>query len=174
MNKPNLSEIFRSGTRNADGVLDADAIIALANGQSTTDADGINASAAHRDLIRFARELETESAALSSDVTAALRAAQPAHRRNSTSQRATHGQRHWRIASALAASFVAAIAIWSSHRITSDAHQSHLTASVQSSDRIFTAFDDRAMANNVKRGDDHIFRNDFRPDEIFNARHNDG
>jgi hypothetical protein len=175
MNKPNLSEIFRNGTRNADGVLDADAIVALANGQSIDDADRINASAEHRDLIRFARDLQSESAFLSADVAAALRAEQSMHRRTGTSQRAAHGQRRWRIASALAASFIAAIAIWSSRHVIAPLPSSvPATAAVHAPDRIFSGLNERVMANNSQHADDRIFHADFVPDEIFSARHNDG
>jgi hypothetical protein len=174
MNK-NLSEIFRNGTRNAHGVLDADAIVALASGQPTDDADRINASAAHRDLIRFARDLQSESAFLSADVAAALRAEPSTHRRSGTSQRAAHGQRRWRIASAVAAMFIAVVAIWSSHRVTSPTPSTAPEmAAVQAPDRIFSGLNERAMANNTQRADDRIFHADFVPDEIFNARHNDG
>ncbi|MEP6482806.1 MAG: hypothetical protein ABJB01_00045 [Rudaea sp.] len=175
MNKPSLSHIFRNGTRSAEGVLDAEAILALANGQQTADADRIHASIAHRDLIRFARDLQNESAALSTDVALAFAAEQPAHRRSNTSQRSAHGQRRWRIASAVAATFVAAIAIWSSHRVSTPAPSTTATAATaRAPDHIFAAFDDRAMANNNSRADDRIFHADFVPDEIFNSRHNDG
>src|SRR4051812_26951485 len=114
MNKPNLSHIYRSGTRNAAAdALDVEAIAWLAGG-SATDAqlDRIASSALHADLIHFARDLENESIELSASVSGLLRADSAAHRRANPARRSANGRRGWRIASAIAASFVAAVVVW--------------------------------------------------------------
>jgi hypothetical protein len=171
MNKPNLSDIYRIGLREqGNGVIDADTVIAIANGQSTPDA--IAASPVQADLIRFSRDLETESAALSSNIEAVIRSDYGSHRRG-TAQRTARGQRRWRLVSALAASFVAAIAIWSMHSVA-PMHSGATTASVQSHDRIFSALDDRGLANNANTRGDEIFNSSRSSDVIFNAGHNDG
>ena len=120
MSKPNLSHIYRNGTRNtAADTLDAEAIAWLAGG-SATDAqlDRIASSALHADLIHFARDLESESIELSESVSGLLRADSPAHRRANPMRRSANARRGWRIASALAASFVAAVG-WKPERALS-------------------------------------------------------
>ena len=95
MNKPNLSHIYRNGTRNAAAdALDAEAIAWLAGG-SATDAqlDRIASSALHADLIHFARDLENESITLSESVNGLLRADGAAHRRANPLRRSASGRR---------------------------------------------------------------------------------
>src|ERR1700760_2846094 len=107
MSKPNLSHIYRNGTRNAAAdALDAEAIAWLAGG-SATDAqlDRIASSALHADLIHFARDLESESIELSDSVNGLMRADAAEHRRHASLRRSASGRRTWRIASAIAASF---------------------------------------------------------------------
>src|SRR3978361_836551 len=137
-NKPNLSHIYRNGTRNAAAdALDAEAIAWLAGG-SATDAqlDRIASSALHADLIHFARDLENQSIELSESVSGLLRADGSAHRRANPQRRSANGRRGWRIASAIAASFVAAVAFWSAGWM----HQSTpLHAPSAASDQIFSA-----------------------------------
>lgn len=167
MNKPNLSDIYRNGTRRAEtDSLDADAILWLADG-SATDAqlDRVAASALHADLIHFARDLESESVALSASVEGLLRADSAAHRRAIPARRTASGRRGWRIASAVAASFVAAVVFWSAGRM--QPHQSAET--MASSDRIFSSFDERQFAQEPGRTD-RIFNGAFHSDEIFNSR----
>src|ERR1700759_1053081 len=166
MNKPNLSHIYRSGTRNAAAdALDAEAIAWLAGG-SATDAqlDRIASSALHADLIHFARDLESESIELSESVSGLLRADSPAPRRPNPMRRSANARRGWRIASALAASFVAAVVFWNAGRM-----QPHPSAPAMASDRIFNALDEHELAQQSARPD-HIFNGAFHSDEIFNSR----
>ncbi len=167
MNKPNLSHIYRNGTRRAQtDSLDADAILWLAEG-SGTDAqlDRVAGSALHADLIHFARDLENESVALSASVEGLLRADSAAHRRAIPSRRTASGRRGWRVASAVAASLVAAVVFWNAGRM--QPHPSVETAAT--SDRIFGSFEERQLAQQAARAD-HIFNGAFHSDEIFNSR----
>jgi hypothetical protein len=169
MNKPNLSEIYRNGLRQNDQALNSAEVIALADGQSPGNADAIAASPLQADLARFSRDLETESAALSANVTALLGDRNATHRRDA--RRVTHGgQRRWRVASALAASVMAAVAIWSSQHL-SPSHSTAMVASVQAPDHIFSALGDTSVAS---RGDEIFSSSQARPDIIFSAGHNDG
>jgi hypothetical protein len=168
MSKPNLSHIYRNGTRNAAAdSLDAEAIAWLAGG-SATDAqlDRIASSALHADLIHFARDLENESIALSESVSGLLRADGTAHRRGNPMRRSASGRRGWRIASAIAASFVAAAVLWNVGKM--QPHQS-TPAATASTDRIFSGFDEHELAQQPARPD-HIFNGAFHADEIFNSR----
>ncbi len=167
MSKPNLSHIYRNGTRNAAAdKLDVEAIAWLAGG-SATDAqlDRVASSALHADLIHFARDLENESVALSASVGGLLRADGVAHRRSNPVRRSANGRRGWRIASAIAASFVAAVVFWNVGKMQS--HQS-APATMAMSDRIFTALEDRGLAQ--QSAPDQIFNGAFHADEIFNSR----
>jgi hypothetical protein len=170
MSKPNLSHIYRNGTRNAAAdALDAEAIAWLAGGSATDEQlDRVAGSALHADLIHFARDLETESAALSESVTGLLRADGAAHRRANPLRRSANGRRGWRIASAIAASFVAAVAFWSAGRMQPQQSAS-VNASTAMTDHIFNALDERALAQQSARPD-RIFNGAFHADEIFNSR----
>src|SRR3569833_3067435 len=119
MNKPNLGHIYRNGTRNAAAdALDAEAIAWLAGG-SATDAqlDRIASSALRADLIHFARDLENESITLSESVNGLLRADGAMHRRGNPLRRSANGRRGWRVASAIAASLVAAVVFWNAGKV---------------------------------------------------------
>ena len=169
MNKPNLSEIYRNGLRQNGRGLDADAANALADGQTPAEADVRAASPLQADLARFSRELESESAALSANVSALLGHRNATHRRDA--RRVTHGgQRRWRLASALAAGVMAAVAVWSSQHLTTS-HSTAMVASVQAPDHIFSALGDTSLAS---RGDEIFSSSQSRPDIIFSASHNDG
>ena len=159
MNKPNLSEIYRDGLRQSERsrVLDSDGTPATSPMQA--------------DLARFSRELEIESAALSSNVTALLGNSNVTHRRGSA-QRTAHGQRRWRVASAMAAGVMAAVAIWSAQRISSP-HREPTLANAQTPDRIFSALSDNSVASIHVRGDE-IFNSTERGDVIFSAGYNGG
>jgi hypothetical protein len=168
MTKSNLSHIYRNGTRRtAADSIDADLITWLADGSATDEQlDRIGGSALHSDLIHFARELETESAALSESVSGLLHADGAAHRRANFVRRSANGRRGWRIASAIAASFVAAVVFWSAGWM----HQSTpLHAPSAASDQIFSALGDRELAQQPARPD-RIFNGAFHSDEIFNSR----
>jgi hypothetical protein len=163
MSKPKLSEIYRNGVPSrSDAVSDVDQIIAE-----------IPRSPLQRDLIRFARDLEPESAALSADLESVLNGGRVARHRRFAAQRSRHGRRSWRIASALAASLIAAVAVWTTTRIN-HSHPSTTAATVES-DRIFSGLNEESVATKSSMNHDQIFRGDFVPDEIFNSgRHNDG
>jgi len=169
MSKPNLSHIYRSGTRNAAAdALDAEAIAWLAGG-SATDAqlDRIASSALHADMIHFARDLENESITLSESVNGLLRADAAAHRRANPVRRSANGRRGWRIASAVAASFVAAVVFWNAGKMKP--HQSAPSGETTlASDRIFNALDEHELAQQSARPD-RIFRGAFHSDEIFKS-----
>ena len=170
MSKPNLSHIYRNGTRNAAAdALDAEAIAWLAGG-SATDAqlDRVASSALHADLIHFARDLETESMTLSESVNGLLRADGAMHRRANPVRRSANGRRGWRIASAIAASFVAAVVMWNMGRMQPHPSAQGDTATL-ASDRIFNALDDQELAQQSQRPD-QIFNGAFHSDEIFNSR----
>ena len=174
MNKPNLSEIYRNGAPSrSDAASDVDHV----------DIDQIIAefprSPLQRDLIRFARDLEPESASLSADLESVLNGGRVARHRRFAGQRSAHGRRSWRIASALAASLIAAVAVWTGVR-TNHPSPSTTVAAV-ASDRIFSSINEDSVAtkSSMRRdatsSHDQIFRGDFVPDEIFNAtRHNNG
>ena len=166
MSKPNLSHIYRNGTRRVDAdALDADAIASLAGGATVDDQlDSVAASALNSDLIHFARDLERDSAALSESVTGLLRADGASHRRAAPARRSANGRRGWRVASAIAASLVAAVVIWS-------ANLQHRSAplNTSASDRIFSSLSDHDLAQQPMQSD-RIFHGDFRSDEIFKSR----
>ena len=82
-------------------------------------------------------------------------------------RRSANGRRGWRIASAIAASFVAAVVFWSAGKM-----QPHSSAPVSTAaatpDHIFTALDEREFAQQSRP--DRIFNGAFHADEIFNSR----
>jgi hypothetical protein len=161
MTKQQLSEIYRNGMQNSsDASADVDQIIAQ-----------IPRSPLQRDLIRFERDLEPESAQLSASLESVLNSDVVVHRQRFATQRSARGRRTWRIASALAASLIAAVAVWNGTNL----NRSHPSAPVASAsgDRIFSSFDEESVA--IKSGSDKIFNGDFRTDEIFSSsRHNNG
>ena len=163
MNKPNLGEIYRNGaTSRSEALSDVDQIIAE-----------IPRSPLQRDLIRFARDLEPDSAALSANLESVLNGGGVARHRRFAAQRSAQGRRTWRIASALAASLIAAVAVWSGVGFDHP-HSSTTTASV-ASDRIFSSLNEESIATKSPASRDQIFHGDFVPDEIFNSGgHNDG
>ncbi len=162
MNKPTLSEIYRNGMQNSsDASADVDQIIAQ-----------IPRSPLQRDLIRFARDLEPESAQLSANLESVLNSDVVVHRRRLATQRSARGRRTWRIASALAASLIAAVAVWSGSNLNRS-HSSARTQAAATGDRIFSSFNEGAVA--TRSSSDKIFRGDFHTDEIFSSsRNNNG
>jgi hypothetical protein len=161
MNKPILSDIYRNGMQStSDATADVDQLIAQ-----------IPRSPLQRDLIRFARDLEPESAQLSASLESVLNSDVVVHRNRFAAQRSARGRRTWRIASALAASLIAAVVVWSGSNLNRS-HPSEPTASV-GGDRIFSSFNENSVA--TQSGSDKIFTGDFRTDEIFSSsRHNNG
>ena len=131
--------------------------------------------------MRFSRELEPASAQLSADLAAAFAAPlSAAHRRAGTPRRTVAASRRWRGVAALAASLIAAVAVWSTHRTgslgnTPTAQNSTVpSATMPAADRIFAAFDERATASRATPAGDEIFRDKFLSDEIFNSKMHDG
>jgi hypothetical protein len=163
MTRPSLTQLYRrfSGTAVAVSSVDAD-------------------------LMRFSRELEPASAQLSADLAEALASSSPvAHRRTNTSSRhaVAASRRRRGVAAALAASLIAAVALWSAHRSVGvgDMPVAQNNPQINSSviaptsapvaDRIFAMFDDHSMASRTAPVRDEIFRGQFVPDEIFNSKH---
>jgi hypothetical protein len=133
------------------------------------------------ELMRFSRDLEPASAQLSADLVAVLASSSSAaHRRTAAPRRVIAASRRWRGVAALAASLIAAVAVWSTHRtamigIMPSAQNSTVPSTGKpASDRIFAAFDEHAMASRAKSAGDEIFRGQFMPDEIFNSKTHDG
>jgi hypothetical protein len=164
MNKSTLSEIYLNGApdRSKPGAdvdqLDIDQLIAQ-----------VPRSSLQRDLIRFARDLEPESVALSANLESVLNGRGNAHRHRPATRRSAQGRRHWRIASALAASLIAAVALWNAGTFS----RSHVPMPTSvANDRIFSGLNDSSVATQNAPGRDEIFKADFRADEIFNASRN--
>jgi hypothetical protein len=136
----------------------------------------IASSPARAELLRLRRELEPASAQLSAEIVVLFNAygASAAHRRADTSRRAAAGTRRWRVVAAFAATLVAAVVVWGTHRGNlPTAPQNAPQANAQGApDRIFSGFNERAVA--TKNAGDEIFRGEFRSDEIFNSRTHDG
>jgi hypothetical protein len=153
MNRPSLSQLYRRFAGNAAAPL------------SVQDAD----------LMRFSRDLEPVSAQLSADLSAALAASPAQHRRTDTSRRIATSRR-WRGAAALAASLIAAIAVWSAYRPVAirDMPTAQNVPAAAVNDRIFAGLDDNSVASRDAPVGDEIFRSEFLPDEIFNSKVHDG
>jgi len=153
MTRPSLTQLYRRFAGSAVAI-------------SSTDAD----------LMRFSRELEPASAQLSADLAEVFASSAPvAHRRADNSRRAVAASRRRRGIAALAASLIAAVAVWSTHRTVGDMpnaqNNSASVAGKPATDRIFAALEDRAMASRAAPASDEIFRGQFVPDEIFNSKH---
>lgn len=142
-------------------------------------------SSTDADLMRFSRELEPASAQLSADLAEAFAASTPAaHRRAdtsraNTSRRAVAASRGRRGVATLAASLIAAVAVWSAHRSANIGEmpvaQSNPAAKhAPAADRIFATFDEHTMASRAAPAGDQIFRGQFVPDEIFKSKTHDG
>lgn len=157
MTRPSLTQLYRRFAGNAVAISSSDA-----------------------DLMRFSRELEPVSAQLSADLAEAFASSMPvAHRRANVSRRAVAASRRWRGIAALAASLIAAVAVWGVHRSVtiSDmplAQNNPAATQAPADDRIFAAFDEHAMASRLAPASDEIFRGQFVPDEIFNSKMHDG
>jgi len=167
--KPTLANLYRQATRAADSVLpDADTLTALARGERPADAERIVAavaqSALQSDLLHFTRALEPASSALSDDI-AALFGERGTHPRARPARVAAGRWRNARrIGLGLAAAMVAVVAIWSQqHKAVAPAP---IVKSTPAQDRIFAAFDERAM---VKNQPDQIFNGSFKGDVIFRS-----
>lgn len=176
MNKPTLANLYRQATRAAAGsaLPDADTLVALARGERPADAERLVAeiaqSALQSDLLHFTRALEPASNVLSAELAAAFGEdrARIAHARVDASPARVAAGR-WRslrrIGLGLAAAMVAAVAMWSQqHRAVVEPVV--VAKSSPAQDRIFAAFNDRAIAKNQS---DEIFNGSFRGDVIFRS-----
>ena len=174
MNKPSLSRILRSHAQAGD-LVEIDALLALAHGERPADAEGVLAEIARSplngDLLRFARDLEPASAALSEELASALSGTAQSHR-NAGLQRMAHRRaRRWRVGAALAASLLAAVAVWNVQRVQKTSPASApLAQTPVAPDRIFASMNDRPTS---VRGDE-IFRAEFPVDRIFSWNDHDG
>jgi len=162
MTRPSLTQLYRRFSGTAVAVSSADA-----------------------DLMRFSLELEPASAQLSADLAEAFASSTPVvHRRAetsraNTSRRAVAASRRRRGVAALAASLIAAVAVWSAHRsvtigdmpVAQNNPAVATPRSAPAADRIFAAFDEHTMASRAAPASDEIFRGRFVPDEIFNSKH---
>jgi hypothetical protein len=167
--KPTLANLYRQATRAADSAVpDVDTLAALARGERPADAERVVAevaqSALQSDLLHFTRALEPASSALSEEI-AAMFGERAAHPRARTARVAAGRWRNARrVGLGLAAAMIAAVAIWSQqHTVVAPTPSAKITPA---QDRIFAAFDDRAM---VKNQPDQIFNGSFKSDVIFRS-----
>ena len=174
MSKPSLSRIFRDHAGAGD-LAEIDVLLALAHGERPADAEHVLAEIARSplngDLLRFARDLEPAAATLSTELATAMRESQQFHR-NADAQRPVHGvARRWRVGAALAASLLAAVAVWNVQRVQKASPASApLAQTPVAPDRIFASMNDRSTA---VRGDE-IFRAEFPVDKIFSWNEHGG
>ena len=177
MNKSTLTQLYHQHLRRNASVPDVDIVLSLARGERPAEGavTQMADSASAGDLLRFARDLEPASTQLNADLTKLFNLT-PAHRRQQPSRRIAHATRRWRVAAALAASLIGAVALWTLHhaQVQTPMSAAVLAHSAAPSDRIFAGFNEKNIAaSNDKRGDE-IFRARFMPDEIFNSKGNDG
>jgi len=175
INKPTLANLYRQATRTTAGsaLPDVETLVALARGERPADAERIVAevaqSALQSDLLHFTRALEPATNALSAELAATFGEDRVplSHGRGYVAHARTASGR-WRnmrrVGLGLAAAMIAAVAIWSQqHHATTSAPMAQ-TAPTQ--DRIFAAFDDRALVGNQT---DEIFNGSFKGDVIFRS-----
>jgi hypothetical protein len=174
-----IANLYRRFTRRDHAAAElpsVDALIGLTEGDAGADAERTLADAGryglHADLLRFARDLAPESARLGVELERAFdthggRAGQRRDRRAAQPPR-----RDWlRLASAVAAGLVVAIAAWTyRHDQVAPSQESVAAAKAPKPDRIFAALDDRGAAS---RGDE-IFHGAFKSDSIFGSKFNGG
>jgi anti-sigma-K factor RskA len=177
--KPDVAKLYRRFTRSRAVIAslpEADALLALADGQHNDETERLLADVArsgmHADLLRFTRALEPESARLGVELERALEgpAADHARGRRRGAHVATPRRAWLRVASSLAAALVVAIAVWSVQR-TPTAEPVTAAVKAPKPDRIFAATEDGPAG--AQRGD-RIFHDDFKVDEIFKAKFSDG
>jgi hypothetical protein len=181
--KPTLAGIYRRFTRSGAPreLPDVDALLALAEGERSSDTERLLGDVAHSglhaDLLRFARALAPESARLGVRLEHAFDEMQRAgHRRvdSRTPRRAARRHGGLRTVASLAACLLVAMAVW----LLQPAHKpapAPGTAKAapatlhRTDDRIFAAVD----ASRQGHGD-VIFRAQFASDRIFTAKFNGG
>lgn len=166
MTKPSLSQLYQVLTApqslSARALVDADTALRAAAGrivphERTEVVDALAGSAAHADLVRLLGALEPSSAQLAH----CLAQAAPTHGLRERSQRSAHGrrgrERGWQWG-AMAASVVAALALFAAHSgqhtpMASQSALAHLQVAAAQPDSIFAAVETQPSA----RGD-QIFR----------------
>jgi hypothetical protein len=182
MIKPELANLYRRFTRRqpvTTALPQVDALLALAEGEHGTDTErmltDVGRSGVHADLLRFARDLAPESARLGVQLEQAFEASLPGHRRAQRTARPVAPQRSWlRLGSAIAASLLVAVAVWSLQRSHTGAPPVVAAAAVDPAlpDRIFASLGSELRPANQKH--DAIFRADFNRDKIFKTQFSDG
>jgi hypothetical protein len=179
--KPTLAGIYRRFTRSGAPreLPDVDALLALAEGERSSDTERLLGDVAHSglhaDLLRFARALAPESARLGVRLEHAFDEMQRAGHRRVDSRRIPrraarlHGA--LRMAASLAACLIVALAVW----LLQPAHTPAPVAATpappaldRAHDRIFAAVDASPGHRDV------IFRAEFTSDRIFTAKFNNG
>lgn len=134
----------------------------------------IAASPARARLQALRHDLQPLSAQLSDDLNHLFANAHATHRYAGVSRRAAHASRRWRAIAAIAASFIAVVAVWTM-RHESVPTQTATAVVANAPDRIFAALDDAKAAHGNTAARDEIFRGNFLPDEIFNSsKHHQG
>ena len=173
--RPDVAKLYRRFTRSRAATAplpEADALLALADGQHNDDTERLLADVArsgvHADLLRFTHALAPESARLGVQLEQALERPGADHaRRGRQLTHAAAPQRGWlRIAASVAAGLIVAVAVFSVQRTHSPATLNAANTTAKT-DRIFAALDNRTSAHT--RGGDRIFNGDFKSDEIFKA-----
>jgi hypothetical protein len=174
MNKPDLANLYRRFTRNrvpdpALPELDADALVALAEGEHSEQTERLlndaGRSGLHADMLRFAHALRPESARLGAELEQAFEATAPQHRgAGRATWAAAAPRRPLRIAGALAASLLAAVVVWTYQQKSVTPPAPVASVKAPQEDRIFAALDERSAAG---KGADRIFHGGFVGDKIF-------
>ena len=168
--KRSLSQLYRrfAGSHALPSVPEPDDVLALSRIAHSDEA----AAPLCADLLRFSRALEPASAQLSAGVTKAFDEALPITHRRALVRRGAARVRRWRGVAAVAASLMAVVGVWTLQRgQLPQAPQTTTTAATSTAvpDRIFAAFNDRAMVATSAR--DEIFRDQFSgpSDQIFRS-----
>lgn len=173
MTKPSLSQLFQSLTSNqtlsARALVDADTAVRAAQGRIVPHerdevATALAGSSAHADLVQFLKALEPASAELAHDLAHGGAASHESRTRGRRTVRARPSRPGWQWG-AVAASFVAAVALFVAH----NAHRpvSAPVAALKPADTIFDARLESTVAHHAV--DDRIFRagDDTVGDRIF-------
>ena len=181
MNKPDLARLYRAFTRSrvpdsALPQLDADALVALAEGEHSEQTERLLSDAGrsglHADMLRFAHALRPESARLGAELEQAFEVAAPQHRVAGRATRtAASPRRPLRIAGALAASLLAAVVVWTYQQKSLSPPAPVASVRAPQADRIFAALDEPLGSRN---GPDRIFHGGFASDKIFKGEFNGG
>lgn len=178
MNEFNLKNLIGGSRRQREDAMlpDASSLTSIAGDEPVSLAQRraarIAESGRNADLYRFARDLQPFSEQLGRDLRAQFAEGDriAAHRITRRSRRSSRQVRAWRwLAAAACLALVAGL--WGTHHyaVTSVAQRGAAmtsTAVKKVPDRIFAAFEDKAVAVSDPQRDDTIFRSDFRSREV--------